>query len=151
MKSYYFLIGIFIVLFSCSESNDQIDYDQITKKIMTNAEQMESLWNQGNLNAYMDFYYRSPALFRIANQEFINGWEQAFGRYLYLYPSQENLDKIKIVTESLDIISNQAAIHYGIRYYIDHDKKIKSSESFSILWKQIEGEWLIVKIHTCES
>ncbi|HMQ08796.1 MAG TPA: nuclear transport factor 2 family protein [Saprospiraceae bacterium] len=151
MKLYYLFNGLLLVFISCSESSEQIDYDQITKEIITNSEQMELLWNQGNLHAYMDFYYKSPSLLRMTNQEFINGWEQVFGRYLYINPSLEHLDKIKIVTETLDIINNQAALHYGIRYYIDQDNKIKSNESFSILWKQIEGEWLIVKIHTCES
>ena len=69
-------------------------------------------------------------------------------RYQSKYPDEAAMGKLKFDIQHINKISDNAYFVVG-RYHLSRDQNIGNAEgNFSLLWKKINGEWVIVADHT---
>jgi beta-aspartyl-peptidase (threonine type) len=105
-------------------------------------------WNQGNLEGFMQGYWRSPDLTFYSGATVTKGWESTFERYRQRYKS-EGKEMGQLVFEDLnvDVLSHRAAVVTGKWQLIMSDGK-QPHGLFTLIVKRMPGGWKIVHDHT---
>lgn len=119
------------------------DTSQIIKEIM---KKQESCWNKGDLDCFMDDYWESDSLMFISKDQVYYGYENTMKRYQMDYPDKEAMGHL-----SFDFIFMQPLSE--TYYYVVGKYHLKRTAGdlqghFTLLWKKINGEWLIVADHS---
>ncbi len=118
--------------------------DQEAIKAVLNKQ--ESDWNRGDINAFMEGYWKSKKLQFIGAEGVTYGWEQTKSNYLKGYPNKEMLGELTFDIISIEKIGPHSAMLVGQWKLLR--KKDKPSGHFLLIWKKIEGQWRIVADHT---
>ncbi|GAB4486743.1 MAG: nuclear transport factor 2 family protein [Saprospiraceae bacterium] len=106
----------------------------------------EAAWNRGDLEAFMEGYWKSDSLTFIGSRGVTYGWQATLDSYKKGYPDAEAMGKLTFTILQLEILSAQSA------YVIGKWKLARSKDEpgghFTLLWKKIAGKWVIVADHT---
>lgn len=112
---------------------------------MSHMKTQETLWNQGDIPGFMDYYWKSDSLKFIGKTGVNYGWQTTLGNYLKSYPGKEAMGTLKFtVIEASQLCSNSIFI-VGKWELI---KEKPAGGHFTLLWKKINGNWRIVTDHT---
>ena len=104
-------------------------------------------WNRGDLEAFMDGYWRSPDLVFTSGGNLQRGWRTTFDRYLTTYgTSPETMGRLTFSDLEIHPLGDSAAWVLG-RWRLDNDGETMGG-IFSLVFRQIDGRWLIVHDHT---
>lgn len=129
-------------LFACSP--DQSAEEDILNRLAFQTE----CWNTGDLECFMTGYWQSDSLMFISKDQVIYGYENTLARYHNSYPDESAMGKLKFDIQHINKISKNAYFVVG-RYHLTRDQHIGDAEgNFSLLWKKINSEWVIVADHT---
>ncbi len=122
--------------------NDK-DFAKVTAILDTQAK----AWNEGNIDAFMEYYWKSENLQFIGSNGITYGWQNTLDNYKKNYPDlkamgQLSFDIIKVDKRSKNIITLVGKFHLK--------REIGDLEGiFLLVWKKIKGEWKIVVDQTC--
>ena len=105
-------------------------------------------WNNGNLEGYMKYYWRSPHLTFFSGGTMTEGWEPVFERYKKRYKAEGKemgqLDFRKVRVEVFGIDKAVARGHWELKF-----KNGKSSRGlFTLLLKKFPEGWRITHDHS---
>ena len=105
-------------------------------------------WNHGNLEGFMQCYWRSPDLTFYSAATVTKGWESTLQRYRQRYKS-EGKEMGQLVFEDLkvDVLSRRAAVATGTWQLTMSDGK-QPHGLFTLIVKRMPGGWMIVHDHT---
>ena len=148
MKSIVVVVSIVFCSLSCS-TNKQLTEQQIQtdKDAITFAmKAQESDWNNGDIDAFTESYWKSPDLSFISTRGPTYGWEQTKRNYKKGYPTRDDMGKLQFEIIRLDPISPDA--YYMIGKFTLFRKEDQPSGHFTLLWKKIDGKWVITSDHT---
>lgn len=73
--------------------------DEITQMLKG----QEDAWNRGDLDAYMQGYWKSEQLRFVSNGKFRFGWEDTLAAYKKNYPNKEALGELKFTIKEIKI------------------------------------------------
>lgn len=139
---------IAIMLAGCSTqqslSDQQISLDKsaITSAMKTQEED----WNKGDIDAFMESYWNSPDLSFISTRGPTYGWDQTKKNYKKGYPTKDDMGTLKFDIIRLDPISYDA--YYMIGKFTLFRKNDEPSGHFTLLWRKVNGQWVIASDHT---
>jgi len=103
-------------------------------------------WNAGNIEGFMEGYWKNDSLMFIGKTGISWGWKNTLDRYKKSYPDTAAMGKL-----SFDIlIMKELSAEY---YYVVGKWALKRSIGdldgyFNLLFKKINGQWFIVADHT---
>jgi ketosteroid isomerase-like protein len=117
------------------------DKDEILKVLET----QRIYWNKGNIEAYMEGYWKSDSLRFIGKRGINFGWNNTLESYKKGYPDKETMGNLTFQVISLEALSNNTAFMIG---KWDLDRKEKAGGYFTLIWKKLNGKWLITVDHT---
>jgi ketosteroid isomerase-like protein len=117
------------------------DKDEILKVLET----QRIYWNKGNIEAYMEGYWKSDSLRFIGKRGINFGWNNTLESYKKGYPDKEAMGNLTFQVISLEALSNNTAFMIG---KWDLDRKEKAGGYFTLVWKRLNGKWLITVDHT---
>jgi uncharacterized protein DUF4440 len=103
-------------------------------------------WNEGDLECFMQTYWKSDSLKFIGSNGITYGWTNTLERYKAGYPTEKERGILTFTFLSFELISDEACFLVG-KYQLTREAG-DGSGHFSLLWKRIEGEWLIVADHS---
>ncbi|MFM2195218.1 MAG: hypothetical protein RL092_818 [Bacteroidota bacterium] len=127
-------------IFACVDKSDiQYDIRNVMKK-------QQDAWNSGNLEGFMDGYWRSDSLRFLSKDGVTMGWKASLLRYQKAYPSQEAMGQLKFENLRIEVLSGEEAYADG-RWNLFRSSDTLSGH-FTLLWKRIDGRWLIVSDHS---
>jgi uncharacterized protein (TIGR02246 family) len=106
----------------------------------------EAAWNRGELEAFMDGYWRSDSLRFIGSRGLTYGWQQTLDNYKKGYPDQATMGKLKFTIISVEQLSRKSAFVIG-QWHLTR-KAGDVAGHYTLLWKKIGGKWLIVADHS---
>lgn len=106
-----------------------------------------TLWNQGNIKGFMEYYEKSEDLKFISKNGVTSGWKATLQRYLLTYPDQETMGNLSFDIKEIDVTAGKTAWILG-QWQLVRPKKGDVGGYFTILMKKIKGRWLIVRDHT---
>jgi len=141
MKKLFFLLIVFLI--TEPAISQTIDEDQIRSVL---NKQVQS-WNCGDLKGFMKGYWESDSLMFIGKKGITYGFEQTLANYRKSYPDMDQMGELQFDLIKIDLISAGAAFVIG-KWSLKREKAGDLSGHFTLLFKKIKGQWLIVSDHS---
>jgi beta-aspartyl-peptidase (threonine type) len=105
-------------------------------------------WNHGQLEAYMNGYWRSPDLTFYSGATVTKGWEPTLERYRRRYQSGGNqMGHLEFQDLEIDLLSRRSAVVMGKWQLTMKDGKTPHG-LFTLIFKRFPEGWRIVHDHT---
>ena len=144
MKKLLLIIIIqFFAEYSFSQENLTAEDDNRIRQVM---QMQEKAWNAGNIDQFMEGYWKSEQLVFVGASGITYGWEATKEGYKKRYPDIKAMGKLTFDIISISKIDDSTAILLGgfELQRIEDDL----SGYFTLVWKSIDNEWLIISDHT---
>ena len=117
--------------------------------IMKVMDFQEKAWNNGDIDSFMNGYLMSEELVFSGSNGPIYGWNATKERYKRSYPDLKTMGKLSFTVKKIKSLSKKTAYLIG-EYYLK--RTIEDSYGhFTLIWKKVNGKWLIVSDHTSSS
>ena len=140
MRNRKYLIILFICLVSCGQITDD---DDVIREILR---RQTSCWNEGDLECFMNGYWKSDQLMFIGSKGLTYGWQATLENYKKGYPDKESMGILLFTILELISISPDAYFCVGKWHLTRTNGNLEGH--FSLLWRKIDGEWVIVADHS---
>lgn len=109
-------------------------------------ERQQDCWNKGDLNCFMIGYWESDSLMFVGKERILYGYQATLERYLNTYPDREAMGQLTFTFKSMQPLGKKAFFVIG-SYHLK--RSIGDLEGhFTLLWKKIKGDWVIVADHS---
>ncbi len=114
--------------------------------ILQIMERQQACWNQGDIPCFMNGYWESDSLMFVSKEQVYYGYQNTLERYYESYPNRETMGTLTFTFISMEPLGEDAFYVIG-SYYLE--RTIGDAQGhFTLLWKRIEGEWVIVADHS---
>ena len=105
-------------------------------------------WNRGDLERFMDGYWRSPDLVFQSGATVTRGWQATRERYRRRYQSEgKEMGRLRFEELDLQPLGPDAVFIRG-RWHLTMKDGSEPNGLFTLLARRIDGEWKIVHDHT---
>mgnify|MGYP006278134879 FL=1 len=109
-------------------------------------DRQESAWNRGDLDAFMETYWKSDNLQFIGANGPTYGWQATLDNYRRRYPDRAAMGRLSFSILRMDQRSATVVSLIG-KFHLR--RRIGDLEGyFLLIWQKIEGQWRIVADHT---
>jgi len=108
-------------------------------------------WNDGDLDGFLDDYWRSDDLTFSGATGVTRGWEEVRQRYLRSYWAPgASRDSLRFEELEVTALGENYALVLGryVLYRPEEDGQITGTGHFSLVLKRVEGSWRIIHDHT---
>jgi hypothetical protein len=135
------LLTLILLYGCCNQLNDE-DFKTDIRNSMD--AQIES-WNSGDLEGFMQPYWKSDSMRFIGKSGVNKGWETTLNNYKRGYPDKATMGTLEFDILSIEKISDDHAMVIG-KWTIFRSDTV--SGHYSLIWKKIEGAWKIILDHS---
>ncbi|MDB0043058.1 nuclear transport factor 2 family protein [Flavobacteriaceae bacterium] len=140
----FFFVTLFISSLNIFSQNKISLKDSLS--IMNVMIFQQDAWNQGDIDSFMKGYLKSEELVFSGKSGPVYGWENTRKRYYSSYPNTQIMGKLNFSIKKIRSVSSNTAYLIG-EYYLKRSGE-DSWGHFTLLWKKIDSNWLIVSDHT---
>ena len=140
MKKLAFLFCLFWCCYTIAQNNNLI-----SNTITNNMRAQEKFWNDGDIKGFMSYYWNSDSLKFIGSKGITYGWQKTLDNYIKGYPTKEAMGTLTFKIIECQALSETSAYVIG---KWDLQKEKAAGGYFTLLWKKINGRWVIVADHT---
>ena len=120
--------------------------DKDVQEIIALMQAQEKAWNAADIEAFMIPYWPSDSLRYIGSKGLQYGWETLMNRYKEVYPDADAMGTLSFRLLHFDKLSPQAMYVTG-QWHLAR-KTDDLGGYFTLLWKKIDGKWVIVADHS---
>lgn len=103
-------------------------------------------WNAGQIDRFMEHYWKSDELTFSAGGQTTRGWQNTLDRYRQRYPTIEKMVRLTFAELEVQPLGDAAALVLG-QWHLARDGDALGG-NFSLIVRKIDGRWLIVHDHT---
>ena len=137
------LLFSFTLFINCAETIDvSKDIEEIKKALHQSADD----WSNGNLEGYMNVYWKSEDLQFIGGKGITYGWKQTLENYKKGYPTKEDTGKLTFKVLSVDFLAKDLYSLIG-EYYLQRPTG-NANGIYNLIFKKIDEKWVIIIDHT---
>ena len=136
------LLGI--LLFS---SNEGVAQSKAFKEIRSIMDEQSRLWSAGDVDGFMEYYWKSEELQFIGSTGLTKGWAATLANYKRSFPDANAMGTLKFDILELNQRSRKVVSMVG-RFELTRGEGNGLSGYFLLIWQKIKGKWLIVADHT---
>ena len=144
MKKLTFKIVLFsflIFLVSCKSTNH-------CNEIYNLMKQQEDAWNNGNLENFMNVYWKNDSLVFIGKSGINYGWDKTFSNYKNTYKTKEQMGTLEFKNLICNTINDSTHIVTG-KWSLKRNDSIGNINGFySLIWVKKQTGWKITYDHT---
>lgn len=116
-------------------------------EIMRVLEDQADAWNEGDLDGFMEGYWRSPDLLFTSGGRVQRGWQTTLDRYRATYGSgTETMGQLSFYDVEIQPTGESSAWVLG-NWALDRGSDDVGG-IFTLVFRRIDGDWLIVHDHT---
>lgn len=142
-----FRILLLMILMSFSSWNADAqkvnkDFEQIKALLFT----QQTAWNKGNIDQFMEAYWKSDELQFGGASGITRGWQATLDGYKKRYPDQATMGQLTFEVKDLTKHSKKVASLTGSWHLKRSIGDIGGH--FLLIWRKINGQWKIVVDHT---
>ncbi len=119
--------------------------DRLHEDIHRILGQQEAAWNDGNLEGFMQAYWRSPDLTFSSGGRVLKGWKATLEHYRRRYPDRNAMGRLHLGELEIIPLGPDAALVLG-RWRLELDQPIGGA--FTLVWRRTDGRWVIIHDHT---
>ena len=147
MKTTYFSFILFLLGFCINIQAQNSSYNEDKAAILEVMQEQEKDWNNGDLEGFMQGYWKSDSLKFYGSNGLINGWQKTLDRYNSAYPTKAETGTLKFVINDVSKIESNSYWVMG-EYHLTRDVG-DANGVFIIIFKKINGQWKIVADMSC--
>lgn len=137
------LILFFLINTFASFAQSSIEREEVLKVLA----RQNANWNAGNIDAFMEDYLKSDSLMFIGSKGVVYGWKATLDRYHKSYPDRATMGTLKFNIMKTDFYSETTCWVLG-KWHLTRPEKGDIGGYFTLIFKKIDGKWLIVSDHT---
>jgi uncharacterized protein (TIGR02246 family) len=123
---------------------NQVDRAAITSVLTA----QQSAWNRGDVDAFLQGYWRSPELTFSGTGGIARGWDGVLARYKEHYPNRSAMGKLEFSGLEFRFLSPDAALVLG-HWHLERQKGDVGGV-FSLVFERFPEGWRIIHDHTSE-
>ncbi len=138
MKRILLLICLFVSCIGISQTTEATDKKEILAVLKT----QEKAWSAGDIETFMEGYWKSDSLRFFGASGITSGWDKTLANYKKAYPTKDHTGTLNFTLESFTKISN--GVYYIMGRYNLQRKVGDAKGIFMIIFKKINGEWKII-------
>lgn len=112
------------------------------RQVLAIMDAQQKAWNNGDIPAFMESYWKDPQLQFIGATGIIKGWEATLKRYQTSYPDRETMGHLEFEIMQVDRRSKKVVTVSG-KYILTRDNK-NIVGYFLLVWEKKGKEWVIV-------
>lgn len=103
-------------------------------------------WNRGDLEGFMEGYWRSEKLTFTSGDEVTRGWQKSLDNYRKSYGTKEKMGVLTFSVLELNVLSKDAAVVLG-SWSLKREKDNPHGK-FTVVFRKFKEGWRIVMDHT---
>jgi len=107
----------------------------------------QTAWNRGDVNAFLEGYWRSSELTFSGSSGVARGWDGVRARYAKNYPDRAAMGHLDFSDLEFRFLGRDAALVLG-RWHLAREKDGDIGGVFSLVWQKFPEGWRIVHDHT---
>jgi len=138
---------ISIVVFLLMTANIMMTQSKQTEAVRSLLEQQAKDWNKGDIDAFMEGYWKSEKLQFIGSKGVTYGWQQTKNNYKKGYPDKAAMGELSFDLLGVDKQSKKVVTVTG-KFTLVRESGEELSGYFLLVVKKIKGNWLIIADHT---
>lgn len=146
MKCWYLLIPV-VVLISCERPRPVIDVTADEAAIRQVIDAAQIAWNNGDLEGFMESYWKSDSLQFYSLRGENKGWQATLDGYRESYSDRALMGNLHFDILSVSPIADSVYIVLG-RYKVTRIDRVLEG-AFTLIFKRKDGKWVAVYDHTC--
>jgi len=148
MKIVKLIVLVSFIVTSCTmpTKKAEIASEADVKGIKEVLHQSAIDWSKGDLEAYMNAYWNSPSLKFIGSRGVTYGWQQTLDNYKKGYPTQEHTGTLTFDLIHVDFLADKVYSVIG-KYHLERTVG-EANGIFTLVFKEINGEWKIIVDHS---
>lgn len=122
-------------------------------QVLENMKTQEESWNKGDVRGFMEYYWKSDSLKFIGSKGITYGWQKTLDNYIKGYPTKEAMGILTFTILEATQLSETNIYVIG-KWELKKDTSASSVSNkpsgghFTLLWKKINNQWVIVADHT---
>ena len=117
------------------------------KEIRAVLDRQVTAWNRGDIEGFMEGYWRSRDLTFFSGNTTVSGWEETLARYRTRYQTGGNqMGKLEFRDMKIELLESKAAFVRG-RFQLT-DSSNASTGLFTLTLRKLPAGWKIVHDHT---
>lgn len=136
------IMTLFFITISFAQNVEDKDFNAIRAAMQ---EQQEA-WNKGDINEFMQHYWKSEDLQFIGGNGPTYGWQTTLDNYKKRYPDLDAMGKLRFDIIKMNRRSKKVISMLG-KYTLAR-KNDEPTGYFLLIWQKKKGKWVIVADHT---
>ena len=142
-----FFCALFALVVTASASGDSGEEAAIHAVL----NQQVNAWNSGNLEAFMETYWKSEDLTYFSGGTPRNGWKSTLERYIKTYQSEESeMGYLTFRSIDVEILGPESALVKG-EWFLKREKLDDIGGLFTLILKKFPDGWKIIHDHSSSS
>lgn len=103
-------------------------------------------WNRGDIDGFMQGYWRSEKLTFVSETSVTRGWQQTLDRYKKSYDTRAKMGTLTFSDLEITVLSKDAAVVLG-SWSLKREKDDPGGK-FTLVFRRFKEGWRIVMDHT---
>jgi len=139
MKKIFFLLACFISFSSMAQNKNE-------KAIIELLHEQDQCWNRGDIEGFMDTYWKNDSLMFIGKSGVTYGWQNTMNNYKRGYPDTASMGKLDFKLIKIQRLSRN---YYSVVGKWHLTRSIGDLQGhFTLLMRKIKGQWKIIADHS---
>ena len=109
--------------------------------------EQQTAWNRGDVNTFLEGYWRSPELTFSGSSGVARGWDGVVERYKKNYPDRAAMGQLEFSELEFRFLGRDAALVLG-HWHLTREKNGDIGGVFSLVWQKFPEGWRIIHDHT---
>ena len=138
--------GLLLALLTLLGSAAQAETGSAQAEIRGLLDAQVAAWNRGDLQAFMETYWKSPQTAYVGASGVLRGWQAVLERYRRVYPDRQAMGAVKFSDLEITLLSPDSAFVLGHwQLEREHDRP---GGVFTLIVRKFPEGWRIVLDHT---
>ncbi|SHF67049.1 YybH family protein [Pedobacter caeni] len=116
------------------------------QSILSLLEKQRSAWNEGNLENFMEGYWKNDSLLFVGKSGPTYGWQQTMDNYKKGYPDKSAMGTLTFNIKKVELLSKDTAFVLG-GWHLKREKD-EPQGYFTLILRKIKGVWQVVSDHS---
>ena len=115
-------------------------------EIETVLSSQAAAWNRGDIDAFMEHYWKSDELTFSSRGQTTRGWTRTKENYERRYPTREQMGQLKFTQLEITSLADSAALVLGRWQLMREQSPVEGN--FTLILRRLDDKWVIIHDHT---
>lgn len=140
-------ISPILILLICFKTFSTIGQSKNETQIRSILSNQTKYWNQGNLERFMEGYWRNDSLVFIGKSGLTYGFDKTLANYKKNYPDAATMGKLDFDIKKIEKLSKKIYFVIG-KWHLTRKEKGDLQGHYSLIFRKISGKWTIISDHS---